>query len=362
MWSKYGIAIQLDITTYCNARCPQCHRNNDNGLNEVSWLPKYHWTLDDFKKAFPPEVLENVRSINFCPTWGDPCMNIDLPDMIKYAKKINRGMHVSVNTNGSMQTEEWWFNLSSIRDLSVTFAVDGPTQEIHEVYRRGTNLSKVLANMEIFSAGLGQARVDTILFKHNEPYVEEIRKMVYDHGAVAHTLIPSVRFDPWNGLPEYEQSYSTNTYYDKQLDEYVTLELYESTDLSKGTVARTSKNQDEFKENEIFCIWGNNNDVSIAFDGTVFPCCYVSNPFLRHGKSNDNRWFTRHPVLQNYKNNESDYNIFNNSLNDIMDMPIFKSILPKSWESENPLAQCQKHCTRTERLHNRLTIIATDND
>ena len=38
MWEK-GIILNLDLTTRCNAGCPQCHRTDLNGLSKQVRLP-----------------------------------------------------------------------------------------------------------------------------------------------------------------------------------------------------------------------------------------------------------------------------------------------------------------------------------
>ena len=53
LWRPEGIKLFMDVSTYCNAACPQCHRTNPKTLEKVDWLPLVQWTLEDFKKAFP---------------------------------------------------------------------------------------------------------------------------------------------------------------------------------------------------------------------------------------------------------------------------------------------------------------------
>ena len=50
MW-RFPINAMIDITTRCNAGCPQCHRTDPMGLNKASWLPDIVWNLEQFKQA-----------------------------------------------------------------------------------------------------------------------------------------------------------------------------------------------------------------------------------------------------------------------------------------------------------------------
>ena len=127
--------IQFSITNHCNAACPQCHRTDTNGLGTVDWLPVFSWSLDEFKTYLPIKELQKMKIINFCGTWGDPMM----------AKNIS--------------------------------------------------LNKVLKNMEILSSTKAIAKVITIVFKHNENYLDKIKKMCLNYGAEDIQFIESNRFE-----------------------------------------------------------------------------------------------------------------------------------------------------------------------
>ena len=53
-WQIDNLTLVLDITTHCNAKCPQCSRTNEfeKGLPKVDWLPLTHVPLDDLKKYY----------------------------------------------------------------------------------------------------------------------------------------------------------------------------------------------------------------------------------------------------------------------------------------------------------------------
>jgi len=41
LYKNKKINAWLDITTNCNAACPQCHRTDPKTLKKVGWLPTY---------------------------------------------------------------------------------------------------------------------------------------------------------------------------------------------------------------------------------------------------------------------------------------------------------------------------------
>ena len=65
---------------------------------------------------------------------------------------------------------------------------------MHELYRRKTDLQKILNNMETFSQTRAQAKVYTVRFKHNEPYLKDIQELSKNHGAIKWTGVLSNRF------------------------------------------------------------------------------------------------------------------------------------------------------------------------
>jgi MoaA/NifB/PqqE/SkfB family radical SAM enzyme len=203
MYNPNLLQVFLDISTFCNAACPKCHRTNPNGLDKADWLPLVQWDLDTFKKAYDlnkPRI--QYGSFHFCGTWGDPVMNKDLTKMVEYILKNSRA-YVTIDTNGSIRDEEWWWNLGILggKRLRVTFAVDGLDQEMHAFYRRNTSLSKVLDNMEALSNTMASIYTRTIVFKHNEDYLDQIHEMVKDHGAVRSWFTPSDRWYKDSGGP-----------------------------------------------------------------------------------------------------------------------------------------------------------------
>ena len=70
MYSTQRLQVFVDLSTLCNAGCPQCHRTSKNGLGKIEWLPLIQWSIGDFKKAFPPHQLKLVTVFHFCGTWG----------------------------------------------------------------------------------------------------------------------------------------------------------------------------------------------------------------------------------------------------------------------------------------------------
>jgi len=195
LFDRNSIGLNIDISTLCNAGCPQCHRTNPDGLGSMDFLPLMSVDLETFKKYYSPKNLKHVNNINLCGTWGDPIMNRDFLKIIQYLVD-HSSCRINIATNGSMRQEDFWWELAAIgkKRLSIVFAIDGSTQEIHELYRYSTDLDKILNNMKMVSAGGGFVGIFTVVFKHNEDDLENIWELGKKYGAMSMRYIPSNRF------------------------------------------------------------------------------------------------------------------------------------------------------------------------
>jgi len=191
--------VWLDISTFCNAGCPECHRTEHTkpGLNKVEWLPLVQWSLDTFKKSYSKEMISKTKRWEFCGTWGDPAMNKDLVKMTEYILEGNKDAEIIIFTNGSIRSKEWWHDLGKLgRQVSTWFALEGVTQEMHAKYRRKTSLKKLLENMQSFSEGGGTAKIFTVIHRHNQDYLKQIENLALEHGAIGFSWVKSTRFTP----------------------------------------------------------------------------------------------------------------------------------------------------------------------
>jgi MoaA/NifB/PqqE/SkfB family radical SAM enzyme len=212
MYKLKKLDVFLEISTFCNAGCPQCHRTNPNGLDKADWLPLVNWSIEQFKKVYPPHKMYLYKQMDICGSWGDPVMNKDIFEIIEYI--TSHGVWVNMSTNGSIRDEEWWFNLGVIggHRLAVQFCIDGSTQEMHELYRRKTDLQKILNNMESFSQTRAQPKVFTVRFKHSEPYLKDIQELSKAYGAHKWTGILSNRFQFDTGGKVFPYTYNGKQY------------------------------------------------------------------------------------------------------------------------------------------------------
>lgn len=228
LYESDDLSLWLDISTHCNAGCPQCHRTNPDGLKKVDWLPVIQWSTNDFKNAFTPKDLTHINRIDICGTWGDPMMNKDIFEIVKYIMD-NSDCDIIINTNGSIRNPDWWwkFGLLGKERITVMWAIDGITQSQHSLYRQDTDLDVVLDNMETFTLAGGISRVFTVVFKHNEKDMYNIAKVAKDRGAEDIFFVPSNRFKRDHTKYEFIDKIGEMKFLEKTtLDETNTADLF----------------------------------------------------------------------------------------------------------------------------------------
>ena len=204
LYEKSELSLWLDLSTHCNAKCPQCHRTDADGLQKVDWLPVVQWSYEDFKKALTPKTLSHIERIDICGTWGDPMMNKDIFKIVKYIMDESN-CSILINTNGSIRNADWWWNFGLLGGdrITVMWAVEGISQDQHSLYRQDTDLKTVLDNMETFTLAGGISEVFTVIFKHNEKDMYNIAKCVKELGAQDIFFVPSNRFKPYSNKFEF---------------------------------------------------------------------------------------------------------------------------------------------------------------
>ena len=190
------LVVDVAITNLCNARCPQCQRTDTDGLGVVKTLPLTTWTLNDFKKRFTLDCLKDISEVSFCGTWGDPLMAKDIEPIVKYIMD-NSNSNVIITTNGSIRKEDFYWNLGVYcgKRLSMVIDVDGIDEQMHQKYRRGTSLKKSLDALTSLSMTKAIPLSQSIIFKHNEDYKDQIRDLALAHGSHNHQHFNSDRFD-----------------------------------------------------------------------------------------------------------------------------------------------------------------------
>ena len=153
--------VQIEtVNRFCDARCPMCtikfvpdfakdapDELSNNGQARAAEI----MSLDTFKSIaikFKPYV-DKVRflSLHGC---GEPLLDKNLPEKIKFAKDEVGFKEVGFTSNCSILTEKMTIRLLEAGLNCIIPSIDGLTAEVHEAIRPRTNYEKIVKNVKNF--------------------------------------------------------------------------------------------------------------------------------------------------------------------------------------------------------------------
>ena len=131
---------ELELTNLCNAKCPLCYRNNKDYIAKSPYQRPLNEVIDQLN------LFTNLESIKLVGTISEPTLYKDFFPLIEYLN--SRDIEIEICTNGDTHQPSWWGELGKLlkKDDKVFFTICGSTQELHEVYRKGTKLQYILDN------------------------------------------------------------------------------------------------------------------------------------------------------------------------------------------------------------------------
>jgi MoaA/NifB/PqqE/SkfB family radical SAM enzyme len=311
--------VQVGITTRCNSHCRFCFREellrSSNGHEMLFKDNPYDLSFDTFKRIFLDTKLTDVQ---FCGNKGDAIFHPEFHKILDYT--IDQGVFISLATNGSAFSENWWKELGKRMKGEVTFAIDG-LKDTHGIYR-GTSFDKVYRNMLAYIEGGGRARWQYIVFKHNEHHLKEAKEISKKIGCHKFITVISRYYDDVMQRPSTEKTKrELFTERNDRFDNYPNIKKYISG---------------------FDCGWIKLRRVYISSRGTMYPCCYIS--------CNTHDWYTDPKYMELRGLKKPEYNIANNTLNNIIKLPWFKKI----YDGIDKCDICKLHCGNIREYKNRI--------
>jgi radical SAM protein with 4Fe4S-binding SPASM domain len=178
--SGYPYWLTIDPANFCNLSCPFCPTGQKRGSREKGTM-----AFDNFKKI-ADELGRYLIHIDFC-NWGEPFLNPQLPELIKYAKQYHIDTKVDSNLNhfGEKTAED--IILSGLDKIIVS--IDGASRQTYSQYRVNGDFDTAINNLKLLikkKAQLGRSNPyicwQFLVFRHNEHEIEEVKKMGRDLG------------------------------------------------------------------------------------------------------------------------------------------------------------------------------------
>lgn len=356
MYDFYIKRLHLEITSDCNARCPQCSRNFGGTPYTHPLLKIHHWTINDVKNLFSDDRLSKVETAYLCGNYGDIVMHSDALSIIKEIRKNVKIL--TVHTNGSAKSVEFWKNLAKI-DVKIVFALDG-LEDTHHLYRRNTRFDVIIKNAKAFIEQGGHATWQFIKYNHNKHQIEECKKIAKKIGFKDFKIInPSVRnsgrlqkisvkdekFEHLYWL--YEESVLPEEKIPSK-KEIITKESYDNFTNKIEKVFIDPKNL----TNSISCKVKKEQNLFIGADKKVWPCCLISGvadkDISGRQESDLDNFFPKWKL-------EPEFNdISKFSISKILEnLDNFKNI-ENSWTTKNSCNTCVLHCSINNGFRHKL--------
>jgi len=132
-------AIDLEITSYCNAVCPFCPREVLDGKN-------VHMSMSIVKRIAEHLRVENGgRRVVLCGI-GEPTLHPHLEDIV--SELAGKASELCLTTNGSLMNGASFERLVGCGLTEVNFSLNAATAETHRRVMKLRNFDRVIANVD----------------------------------------------------------------------------------------------------------------------------------------------------------------------------------------------------------------------
>ena len=162
------ISASIEPANYCNLSCPHC----PTGRKLIDKTDK-RLSLNDFKK-YIDSLLPELMYLNLY-FQGEPLLNKDLPEMIRYAS--DRGVFTCVSTNGTALTEDMVKRLKDSGVGRFIICLDGATANSYSKYRIGGDFYKVINGISLSVKYGLPVEVQCLLLSTTENEVDNIKSL-----------------------------------------------------------------------------------------------------------------------------------------------------------------------------------------
>jgi len=183
--------FHIEITNICTLKCSGCARTRFIDQWPQHWK-NHNLDITELLKFIDIDLVD--KKINLCGNYGDPIYHPDFIELITRLK--TRGAVISIITNGSYKTQEWWKNLVSKLTSSDTiiFSVDG-TPENFTQYRVNADWESILIGMQVVAQSTCNSIWKYIPFLFNQDSIEEVKQLSNNIGIKHFQVEFSDRFD-----------------------------------------------------------------------------------------------------------------------------------------------------------------------
>jgi MoaA/NifB/PqqE/SkfB family radical SAM enzyme len=329
--------IELEITSKCNAACPQCIRNFYGGPKWPT-VPLVSLKLD-FLKDRLSDLLSETNVLHLCGTYGDPCVHNQFIDIIRWAKTF-KNLKLRINTNGGMK-KSYWAELAHLLgpDDRVIFGIDG-LEDTNHLYRRNVEWDVLMKNAKQFIDAGGKAIWQFIVFEHNQHQVDQASELSKSMGFIEFYIKKTIRFVDKRYI-KIEQT--------PVVDKNKIYFIKPPTDERYLNPGYASVQDIDFLKEEITCMAKVYNNIYIGSDGYVFPCAWIHDRLYGYEPESAVD-IQRIETLFELAGGREKANIYHTPIKDIIYGKWFE-VMENSWVNEHRLERCARQCGKSNKLN-----------
>ena len=348
--------LHIELTSKCNAACPQCLRNVRGGRDNPR-LPLTELTLADVQRVVDP-LLPHLRRVMLCGNYGDPSSGRDCVRVVEYLRRAKPSLVVGVFTNGGAKGHTFWTDLGRllVAPSYCRFAIDG-LEDTNHLYRQKVVWGRLEANVRAFVAAGGHAQQDFLVFRHNEHQVEAARAWAANIGIARFTAKRTKRFlDKASGrLLTHTPVEDAHGAVIRTLEPPHNPEYRNDADMHDlhGVVGRHGSLERYYDVACISCKAQRDAEAYVSAESYVFPCCFLAGEIYNrrsasqllqlladHGQSLESLRVSAHrSVLQ------------------VLEAPLFSRLTRASWAkpsiAQGKLRTCAAVCGTEHRSYEK---------
>lgn len=314
--------VEVELSTYCNAKCPGCSRHYWGTSDKLPNLVEEHCSIHSVTKILKELLTEKDDlsdvELQLCGNLGDPMMNPDLIEGCNTWSEMGvKG--IFFDTNGGLRSEEFWRELAQIRGVYCTFSIDG-LEDTNHIYRVGVDWDKLERNFIAFIEAGGVAEWKFLIFKHNEHQITEARNLAQFYGF--EKFIPKMSMRPPPTGEYFTKDYPKTLKKEAKID-FMTSEAYS-----------TRENKiDNIKNVKIDCKALALSRIYLNAEGRIWPCCYTAQRYCKSQVNYPHEFKQQNPYLFNHYH--KGFNLIEkNTLKRIFGHAVWQD-LTESWNMKN---------------------------
>jgi hypothetical protein len=337
--------IHVELTTRCNARCPQCPRNLSGGVVNPA-LPIAELALEDVRHMFPTELLRQLRKLYACGNYGDAMVAKDALPIFEHLRRESPTLELGMFTNGSGRGATFWADLAKVVTY-VRFSIDG-LEDTNHLYRRGTEWSRIMESALAFIGAGGRAEWDFIVFRHNEHQVDDARALAAKLGFKRFFVKRTSRFFS-AGTISGKEVRSRDGQAEYRIDQPDNPGFRNPVALRLASDARSFA--DYQASTSIACKAVNHGRLYVTAEALVFPCCWTG-ALYPPGRAVGSTQI--HGLLSRLPEGERSIDARVRSIREIVLGPFFQELVPSGWPKrsvkDGRLEPCIRACGAEDTL------------